>query len=234
MKSVIAAFLIIALLMLLPVSVLAADDTSANSGAGSATTAEEPSLMVTVSATEPVIGDPVTVSGFANGGNLTAGVQIWVFAGSYVNVTTVPVDANGAYSKTYQTQNLPAATYYVLAESPGNDGVFDLEMINVSGYSSEVINPKTGAEVMTFTGTGSVHDMEAMETLSAALNQAGYDDPYAKISFELVGSRGETSSVETATSVPLQTTTAKSPVSAVIPCAALVFAGAALVLYRQH
>lgn len=214
-----AAFLLLVLLVLMPVPVLAAD---------------EPTIMATVSSTQPLVGEPVTVSGYANGGNLTPGVQIWVFAGSYVNVTTVPVDATGAFSATYQTRDLPAATYYVLVEGAGNDGSFDVVLTNTSGYASDVVNPKTGATVMTFSGTGSVHDMEAMETLSSALNQAGYDDPYAKISFKLIGPDRETTAVVTTTAAPVQTTTAKSPLPVAVCVAALAFAGLAVTLARRN
>jgi hypothetical protein len=191
-----------------------------------------------VSSTEPAAGEPVTISGYAEGGNLTAGIRIWIFGGSYVNVTTVPVGTNGAFSATFPTKNLPAGNYYILAEGAGNDGAFDLDLTRTGEYSFEIINPKTGTKVMTFTGTGSVLDMAALEMLSVALNQIGYDDPYAQLSFELAGQSGESATVVTTSPVSAPTvaatTTAKSPVSAAIPCAALVFAGAALVLYHRR
>jgi hypothetical protein len=223
--------LIVGLLLLLPVPVSAA-------GSG----ASDPSLSAMVSTTEPAAGEPVTVSGYAEGGNLTAGVRVWVFGGNYVNVTTVPVGSNGAFSATFQTKDLPKGNYYILAEGAGNDGAFDLDLSRTGEYSFEIVNPKTGTKVMTFTGTGNVLDMAALEMLSAALNQAGYDDPYTQLSFELAGQNGESATVVTtpAVSAPAvsqtvaATATAKSPVSAVIPCTALVFAGAALVLYRRH
>jgi len=221
------AFLIVVLLTFLPVSVPAA-------GA--------PSLSAMVSSTEPAIGEPVTVSGYAEGGNLMAGIRVWVFGGNYVNVTTVPVGSGGAFSATFSTADLPAGNYYILAEGAGNDGAFDLDLTRTGEYSFEIVNPKTGTKVMTFTGTGSVLDMAALELLSDALNKAGYDDPYAQLSFEVAGQSGESAPVVTTAPVLTPTvsgtvaaaTTAKSPVPAAVPCAALVFAGAALVLYRRH
>jgi len=220
-------FLMVVLVTVLPVSVPAAG---------------EPSLSAMVSSTEPALGEPVTVSGYAEGGNLTAGIRVWVFGGNYINVTTVPVGTNGAFSATFQTKDLPKGNYYILAEGAGNDGAFDLDLTKTGEYSFEVINPKTGTKIMTFTGVGSVLDMAALEMLSAALNQAGYDDPYAQLSFEVAEQVGGTASAVTTTAVSTPvvsqtaaaTTTTKSPVSAVMPCAALVFAGAALVLYRRH
>jgi len=153
-----------------------------------------------------------------------------------------PVGSGGAFSATFSTADLPAGNYYILAEGAGNDGAFDLDLTRTGEYSFEIVNPKTGTKVMTFTGTGSVLDMAALELLSDALNKAGYDDPYAQLSFEVAGQSGESAPVVTTAPVLTPTvsgtvaaaTTAKSPVPAAVPCAALVFAGAALVLYRRH
>jgi hypothetical protein len=51
-----------------------------------------------------------------------------VFAGNDVNVSIVPVKADGTYTKTCVTTGLPAATYYVSVQTPGNDGVFNLDL----------------------------------------------------------------------------------------------------------
>ena len=100
---------------------------SYNISAASGTPAK-PFISATVSSTTPLVGEPVTISGVATGGNLASGVQIWIFAGNYVNVTTVPVNADGTFSKTYQTTGLPPATYYVFVQSPGPDGIFDIDL----------------------------------------------------------------------------------------------------------
>ena len=41
-----------------------------------------PYITATYSPAKPVVGDNVTISGTATGGNLTSSAQIWVFAGS--------------------------------------------------------------------------------------------------------------------------------------------------------
>ena len=142
----------------------------------SAAVVQNPVVSASVLPAQPNIGDPVTISGVATGGNLTGGVQIWVFAGNYVNVTTVPVNANGTFSKTYQTAGLPPATYYVIVQSPGNDGILNIVMQTSGRYSGDVTNAKTGANIFNFTGTGSVQDAAAPQPSQSAFNLPGVDD----------------------------------------------------------
>ena len=104
----------VAFIVLLGMPVSGADGASASvTGAGltTANVASEPYISVTATPAKAVICEPVTISGVASGGNLTSGVQIWVFAGNYVNVSTVKVNTDGTYSKVYPTNGLPAATY---------------------------------------------------------------------------------------------------------------------------
>ena len=71
---------------------------------------DKPSITVSVSPSSPKVGDTVIISGSAKGGNLTPGVSMWIFAGNYVNVTTVPVNNNGFYSKSIR--NCSASNLY--------------------------------------------------------------------------------------------------------------------------
>jgi hypothetical protein len=153
----------------------------------------------------------VTISGVATGGNLSSGIQIWAFAGNYVNVSTVPVSTDGSFSKTFQTTGLPPATYYVIAQSPGKDGVLNIDMETTGKYSGQVVNTKTGSLVFNFTGTGSVQDSAAAQALSDAFNLPGVDDIYTKCTFQLVAPGTPAESVTTA--APAGTTVAPAPVA---------------------
>ena len=163
---VITATLLTLLLVLIPVSAV-----SGTAGANA------PSINVSVSPSSPVTGDTVTISGTATGGNLTPGVLLWIFAGTYVNVTHVPVDANGTFEKNFNTTGYPPAYYYIFVQHPGSDTRFN---IDISGYSGQVVNENTGAVIFNFTGNGSLHDNSAAIALSSALNQNGVDDLFAK------------------------------------------------------
>lgn len=188
--------------------------TTAAGPASSNDTGNEPYISATASPSKAVIGEPVTVSGEATGGNLTDGVQIWVFAGNYVNVTTVPVNADGTYSRTYQTTGLPAALYYVIVQSPGKDGSLNIVMETTGQYSGQVMNTRTGKPVFTFTGTGSVQDSAAAQALSDAFNQPGVDDIFTKCTFQLVAPEPSAPTGTMAEPAPV-TTTKKSPVTVI-------------------
>ena len=218
---------LLAALLVLPVS--GADDASA--------TAAKPTISATVSSTDPTVGDTVTISGVATGSNLASGVQIWVFAGHYVNVTTVPVNADGTFSKTYQTTGLPPATYYVFVQSPGPDGVFNIDLIDTGIYSGQVINTKTNTMIFNFTGVGSVQDAAASQALSDALNMPGQDDVYTKLTFQLTAPMAAaTTPAAPATPAVPAATTAKSPLPVEVTAGALVISGccAAFCMRKTH
>jgi hypothetical protein len=208
-----ACMLLFAVLVTLPVSGLT--DEAGNNMAVSGTTESLPFISATVTPGKAPAGEPVTISGVATGGNLTAGVQIWAFAGNYVNVSTVPVSDDGTFSKTFETTGLPPALYYVIVQSPGKDGTLNIVLETSGQYSGQVVNTKTGNLVFNFTGTGSVQDAAAAQALSAAFNLPGVDDIYTKCTFEIIAAEPLATSITAAEPIaPAATTTAtKSPVS---------------------
>ncbi len=223
----IAIVLLVALLVL-PVSGAVASETNVTttSPVGVYHTAKETFVSVTVSQVTPTVGDTVWVTGTAENRNLTAGVQIWVFAGNYVNVTTVPIDANGySYRSLYNTSGLPPAMYYVFAQSPGMDGQFDIDFIDSGIYSGRVVNTKTNAMIFNFTGVGSVRDKDASQALSEAFNLYGVNDVYSKATFQLVAPGSATPTGTTPAVAPV--TTAASPTKSPLPIG--ITAGAVLI-----
>jgi hypothetical protein len=165
----------------LPVMAVAPDATTA--AASASVTAGKPFVSATVSAATVTAGTPVTVSGVSVGpGN---SVQIWVFAGNYVNVSTVPVNpADNTYAKTYDTTGLPAATYYVFVQNPGADNALG---ITTDGYAGTVVD-KNGTTLFKFSGAGSLQGNDAAEALTYALNDQGGDDIYTKTQFAITAS----------------------------------------------
>ena len=180
--TIIIVILVMAALVVLPVSG-AVVPPMATVTTNSATQAINSYVTATVSAPSITAGQPVTISGTSTGP--ATEVQIWIFAGNYVNVTTVPVNSDGTYSKTYATAGLPQATYYVFVQSPGTDN--KLQIIT-SGYSGQAVNANTKAVIFNFTGTGSVTDKAAVEALSNALALPGVDDIYTKAQFAITTS----------------------------------------------
>ena len=198
--------------------------------ADSVTVAAKQSLNATVSAGRPAVGEPVTISGTVSGSMISSGVQIWVFAGSYVNVSTVPVNPDGTFSKTYASTGLPPATYYVFVQSPGPNGDYNIDFQESGIYSGQVVNTKTNALIFNFTGTGSVRDAAAAQQLSDAINNQGVDDAYTKLTFDLIPSIVKQTAEQTTVAVPVATTTAKSPISVEISGLALVIGGMSAVI----
>ncbi|MEI7857260.1 MAG: hypothetical protein WCH85_07140 [Methanomicrobiales archaeon] len=234
LRITVLTLVLLAVLVVLPVS--SAVDSPA-------TTPVKPFVSVSISPVVPVVGDTAYVAGVAQGGNLTAGVQIWVFAGNYVNVTTVPLNADGySYKQIYQTGHLPPATYYVFVQSPAIDGQFDVDFIESGKYTGQVVNTRTNTMILNFTGVGSVLDKDASQALSNALNQPGMDDVYSKAAFQLVAPTAISLDMTTAPTVPATTaapaapTTAKSPLPVEVTAGALVISGccAAFCMRKTH
>lgn len=229
--------LLMTVLVILPVSGVVASADSATLSSG-ATAAEKTMVSAKVSPVTPAVGDPVTISGVSTGSTMNAEVQIWIFAGNYVNVSTVLVKTDGTYSRTYATAGFPPATYYVFVQAPGNDGMFNIGLAQSGTYSGQVVNAQTGELLFNFTGKGSAQDAEASIALSGALNNNSVDDVYSKTIFQLVAPVTYTAAIPpaegTVTSIPLPATTAKSPLSPLTVLAGTMIAGiAGIRLARQ-
>jgi hypothetical protein len=196
-----------------------------------ATMAAKHFVSATVSSGSPAVGEPVTIRGRVTGGVLSEGVQIWVFAGNYVNVSHVPVSANGTFSRTFPTTGLPLATYYVYIQSPGANGMFNIDLEDKGIYSGQVVNTRTNALIFNFTGTGSVQDAAASQALSDAINNQGVDDAYTKLTFQLVPSGTTPIAVETSGVPDPAAATTKSPLPLSITGLAVVIVALSTVLY---
>ena len=214
------------------VAVASAANATTTSPVGVYHTPMQTFVSVTVSQAVPTVGDTVWVTGVAENRNLTAGVQIWIFAGNYINVTTVPIDANGySYRNGYNTPGLPPATYYVFAQCPGLDGRYDIDFIDSGIYSGRVVNTNTNAMIFNFTGVGSVHDKDAAQALSDSFNQPGVQDVYSKGSFQLVAPGTAPQAETTPATAPVTTAvftaapTTKSPLPVGITAGALLIGG---------
>jgi hypothetical protein len=249
MKSVslgiaLIAIVLLAALIVLPASGVVASTTTVTTTPPAATGIPATKLFIsaTVSTATLPVGNPVTISGLATGGNLSTGVQMWVFAGNYVNVTNVPVKADGTFSKTYLTTGLPPATYFVFVQSPGNDGIIDIDLVDAGMYSGQVFNTKTNAMIFNFTGVGNVQDAAASKALSDALNQPGQDDIYTKLTFQLTAPVDNPVAADTPATVPVtpahpsSAPTTKSPLPFEVTTGALVISGccAAFCMRKIH
>jgi len=232
--------LLLAVVIVLPVS---AEVTVGSSAAAptsttlASATQAKPFISATVSSQTPTVGDPITVSGVETGGNVSAGVQIWIFAGNYINVQTVPVNADGTFSRTYNTTGYPPATYYVFVQNPGPDGMFNIGVQGSGIYSGQVVNTQTNTLLFNFTGTGSVQDAAAAQKLSDVINTQGGDDVYTKLTFQLEAPAVPGTPAPVATTVaPLTTVppTTKSPLPLEATFGAVAIGGLCAVFFVRR
>lgn len=190
-------------------------------------------VRATVSPGTPASGEPVMITGRVTGGVLSEGVQIWVFAGDYVNVSRIPVNADGTFSHSFPTTGLPQATYYTYIQSPGANGMFNIDLDKRGIYSGQAVNTVTNAIIFNFTGTGSVQDAAASRALADAIKNQGVDDAYTNTTFLLVTQGTTQAVIQTSGEPNLAASTTKSPLPFVITGLALVIAGFGTVLFTR-
>jgi hypothetical protein len=194
-------------------------------------------VSASVSSGSPAMGEPVTIRGTVTGSMLPVDVQIWVFAGTYENVSTVPVNVDGTFSRIYSSTGLPLATYFVYVQSPGANGKYNIDLEEAGIYSGQVVNTQTNALIFNFTGAGSLQDAAAAQALSDAINKQGDDDAYSKLTFQLTAPGTTLMTVKTpsgalvTSAIPVDAATAKSPLKPEITGLALVMGGLGAAMY---
>lgn len=231
------ALVTLTVLAVLPVSGMVSSGNPASATTSNGTdsiSAATPSYYVTASITSgtPVVGDPVIIFGTVAGDTLPTAVQIWVFAGNYVNVTTVPVDLAGDFSETYSTTGIPPGTYYVFVESPGPNADFNLDLAESGPFAGQVINTVTNSLIFNLTGAGSMKNENASQALSEAFSDPEVDDVYTKLTFQLTAPNTTAATTPQATT-PSPTPTARSPLAGEICGLALVIGGLVVVKVRK-
>lgn len=236
-RYTVIGLMILTVLAVLPVNGMVTSGNPAsetNTTGAYAISTSTPSYYVTASVTTgtPVVGDPVTIFGTTAGDTLPTAVQIWVFAGNYVNVTKVPVDVAGDFSETFSTTGLLPATYYVFVESPGPNSDFNIDLAESGGFAGQVVNKATNSLIFNLTGPGSRKNENASQALSEAFSDPEVDDVYTKLTFQLSAPNITTAITPTTTS-PAQTPAARSPLAGEMCGLALVIGGLVVVKYRK-
>jgi hypothetical protein len=235
--TTVITLLILAAIVVFPVSGMvyplpttsssAANSTVPDTTGINATLAAKQFVGARISSESPASGEPVTINGLVTGSPLPADVQIWVFSGNYLNVSAVPVNADGTFSRTYSSTGLPLATYYVYIQSPGANGKYNIDLEKAGNYSGQVVNTQNNTLIFNVTGAGSVQDAAASQALTDAMINHGVDDAYTKLTFQLVAP-GVTSTTVQTTAVAA---TATSPLALEITGLALIIGGIGVGMY---
>jgi hypothetical protein len=228
MKIAIRYGTLIALVFLLVSAASASALTATISTTGPATPAK-PFVSATVSASTVSAGQALAVSGTA-AGNVTPGVQIWVFGDNYGRQAIVPVDANGTFTYTVDTAGFAPGMYYGFIQTPGNNGRFGLMFNSTIG---SVVNMETGHAMFQYVDNGTIllNGTKAVLAITNAVNDPAVDDVYTKVSFAVTARTAATTAPATALPAAQQATT-RSPLSPLVPLAGIGIA-AGVLLFRK-
>jgi ribosomal protein L12E/L44/L45/RPP1/RPP2 len=247
MNIVIRYGMLIALVFLLVSAASASALTATISTTGPATP-EKPFVSATASAPAVPAGGALTISGTATGignatGNVTSGVQIWIFSDNYGIIATAPVAADSTYSYPVTTTGMAPGMYYVFIQNPVNGGF----AIMYNATTCYAVNTVTGQNLFRYSNAGAttLNGTETVRALTNALNDQTVDDIYSKLSFTVTAAQTAATtapaataatSVQTtapATAVPIsQQTATKVPLSPLVPLAGIGIAAGALLFRR--
>jgi trimeric autotransporter adhesin len=125
-------------------------------------------------------GDDFIINGIASG-DPSIGIHIWIFGKNYMKHDIVSVDKDGVFIYEIKgdiTKDLGYGEYFVVAQHPMQNNIFDVYIENESIY-----NKQMGISLFKLTGPGSLQGIDAAAALVDALESQNIDDVYTKFSF---------------------------------------------------
>ena len=156
---------------------------------------KKPFISATASQSTIAQGDKLLIVGTAEG-SPSVGVQIWILGKNYVSIAQKSVNADASFSQEITrsvTTNLYPGQYFVVAQHPMQNNVFDIYAgTAVAAKSTDVTQTlyvynnqltAAGAQVFKLTNTGSLQGSDAAEALVQAINDPNVDDTYTKLQF---------------------------------------------------
>ncbi|HPS70601.1 MAG TPA: MEMAR_RS02690 family S-layer glycoprotein, partial [Candidatus Cryosericum sp.] len=153
---------------------------------------KKPFISATASQSTVAKGDAVYITGTAQG-QPSSGINIWILGKNYAMVAGEAVNSDASFSyelKKEDTHDLYAGQYFIVAQHPMQNNVFDvratpLPQVSTSTAPSIVytVDQQTGVLNSDFklTGPGSLQGSDAAEALIEAINDANVDDTYTKL-----------------------------------------------------
>jgi PGF-CTERM protein len=153
--------------------------------------------FISAQASQSVVaqGDKLFIRGTA-AGQPTQGIAVWVLGKNKVIFSTTSVNADGTFEYEVAqgvTSNMAAGQYFVVAQHPMYNEIFDVYPNNapvvVSGQTYAAYDlvegsyPVVNNVLFKLQGAGSLQGSDAAEALVQALNNPSVDDTYAKLQF---------------------------------------------------
>jgi len=146
---------------------------------------KKPYITANMSSLHVIKGQPVTVTGIAEG--IPPEVQVWIFGDNYAYTTKTPVSSDGDFTFTVDaaiSENLPTGQYYLIVQHPMADNQFDLM---ASGDYVRNIKLNNGTNLFKITGTGSLQGSDAADALITTISaQNAHDDTYTNDMYTLI------------------------------------------------
>ena len=154
---------------------------------------KKPFISATASQSTVAKGDAVFITGTAQG-QPSQGVRIWILGKNYANVASESVNSDASFSyelKKEDTHDLYAGQYFIVAQHPMQNDIFDVYPAPLPQASSTnqpsivyTVNQSNAADQSVdfkLTGPGSLQGSDAAEALIEAINDANVDDTYTKL-----------------------------------------------------
>ncbi len=160
---------------------------------------KKPFISATASQSTVAQGDKVFITGTAQG-SPSNGVQIWVMGKNYATVAQKAVNADATFSyeiSRADTKNLFPGQYFVVAQHPMQNNLFDIYSASDLAGSASTTSPNyvfnkqlittgvsgVGAKLFNLLGAGSLQGSDAADALVQGINSPNIDDTYTKLQF---------------------------------------------------
>jgi hypothetical protein len=178
-------------------------DQAGPAAAGDGIILKKPFITAQVSPSSVLPGQPLTVSGFAEGEPET--VQVWILGKNYYSRSIQSVSPNATYTYTVPgdvTSQLAGGQYFVIVQHPMQNTTFD---IDISGDYVRSLQLNNGTNLFRISGPGSLQGNDAAEAVVAAFSDPNNgDDTYTDIPFLVTDAGIATPRGTSATTTPAQ------------------------------
>jgi len=148
-------------------------------------------------------GQPINVSGFAEGEPET--VQVWILGKNYYSASKISVSPDASFTYIVPgevTSKLIGDQYFLIVQHPMANTTFD---IDASGDYVHSLQLNNGTNLFRISGPGSLQGRDAAEALIAAFSDPNNgDDTYTEIPFQVSDAGNPTPRATAAATAPVQ------------------------------
>ena len=195
---------------------------------------KKPFIMAEISPVTISKGEPLTVSGVAEG--IPPKVQIWILGKNYYTRSIVSVNSNDATFRYIVpqevTSQLASGQYFAVVQHPMANNVFNIDV------SGDYVKLNNSTILFKITGLGSLQGSDAADALTAAISEreahdaTHTNDTYTLIPFQVTDAQSPTPLATAATTAPVQSPT--QPVLLPFALIGAVVLVLGIVIWKKH